>query len=399
MSKINPLILNLKSSYIFSEITKRVNRLKEIKPGVQIINLGIGDISLPLAKSIVTELKNAVDEMGTEGSVRGYGPELGYKFLREKLANKAFLPLIFSPDEIFISEGIATDLSSIRELFCPSCTIAICDPAYPAYKMTALLRVKPEQIVYLPCKEENGFVPELPTMHCDLIYLCSPSNPTGVALTKEQLQRFVNYAKKERALILFDAAYQPFVSSPDVPQSIFELEGATDVAIEFRSFSKGAGFTGLRCGYLTIPKTVLVWDGTSSYSLKELFAKTQETKTNGVSYPIQRAAFASLLPDGKAETAKQLATYFEATQLLRKGLIDLGYTVYGGTDAPYLFVKTPDGKSSWDFFDELLESYQITTVPGVGFGEFGEGFVRFSGFINSKTARKALERLSGALIK
>ncbi len=392
MSKINPLILAIKPGYIFSEIAARRTAYRKSHPDCDLINLGIGDVSEPLTATVVDALKNAADEMGKK--IRGYGPELGYNFLREKIAHTLFAGCAIEASEIFISEGIATDLSSIRDLFSQACTIAICDPTYPAYLNTSMMRVPESQIIRLPLLETNGFVPQLPKEHADLIYLCSPSNPTGNALTRAQLQGFVDYARANKSLIIFDGAYEPFITSKDVPHSIFELPGADEVAIELRSFSKGAGFTGLRCGYLTIPHKVRLWDGQTPHLLNPLFARTQESKTNGVSYPIQRAAEAALSAEGLHETSAQIARYREASALLKTGLTALGYKAFGGIDSPYIWVKTPEGLSSWEFFDQLLNTHQMICLPGVGFGSCGEGFVRFSGFTERSIIEKALTRLT-----
>lgn len=393
MTHLNPNFQRLKREYIFPIIEQKLADLKANHPDAQILNFGIGDVALPLAPAIADAIARGVQEMTTEKGMRGYGPSSGYAFLREAIAAHEFSSLGIAADEIFISDGANSDTVNILDLFDRADVIGITDPTYPAYLDASILSGH-ENIVQFPCLHENHFVPLPPHEHCDLIYLCSPNNPTGVAMTRTQLQEWVDYALKEKALLLVDSAYEAFITSSDVPKSIFEIPGAKECAIEFRSFSKSAGFTGLRCGYVVLPKTVKAKWGEQYTSLHAFWDRRQATKFNGVAYPIQRGAEAVFSPDGREETRAQVALYLAQAKKLKEGLESLGLTCYGGVDSPYLWVKTPENTTSWDFFDLLLSRFQLICIPGRGFGAHGEGYVRFSAFATAETTARALERLT-----
>lgn len=391
-SMLNPQFLELKREYIFPIIEKKLLELKSTCHTATPLNLGIGDIAKPLSPTVAKAICDATLEMTQNPGLRGYGPHQGYPFLREAIAKEEFANLGICPDEIFISDGINSDVVGILDLFDPSCSIGILDPAYPAYLDGALLSGR-TNIHLIPCLEENHFSPLPPNYHLDLIYLCSPSNPTGVAMTKEALAVWIEYAKEESAIILFDHAYSAFVTSANVPKTIFEIPGAQECAIEFHSFSKKAGFTGLRCGYTVIPKTVVSHLNGKAYSLLPLWDRRQSAKSNGVAYPIQKGALAVYSPQGKQETQSQIQEYLQEARKLKEGLQNRGFCCYGGVDSPYLFWKTPGKMSSWEFFDLLLKQCHLISIPGSGFGKAGEGFVRLSSFILPETTTQALERL------
>lgn len=398
MVKINSNFLNLKAGYLFPEIEKRAAQLKEKDPSISFINLGIGDITLPLPESSIEALCSAASEQTHEKTLKGYGPSQGELSLRQAIKDNDYKKTDISTDEIFISSGTKNDISAIQELFCKSSKIAICDPSYPVYVDSNVLagrakRVQPDGtyqgIVYLPCREENNFIPAFPKSPVDVIYLCSPNNPTGVALSSSTLKKWVEYAKENNSVILFDGAYEAFITSKDVPHSIYEIDGADEVAIEFRSFSKTAGFTGLRLSYYVIPKKLKSTDGNC---LNSLWKRRVDTKYGGTSYPIQMGALALYSEKGKKEKNSIISAYMENTNIMKKGLQSLGYTVFGGVDAPYLFCKTKSNLPSWDFFNVLLAK-AIISIPGRGFGPSGEGFIRFSGFAKIANIKKALEIL------
>jgi LL-diaminopimelate aminotransferase len=385
MAKLNSHYKKLRREYIFPIIEKK---LEELHTKADIINLGIGDISLPLAPTIGAAIARAVGEMTTPKGKRGYGPSEGYLFLREAIVKNQYAHLGITADEIFISDGANTDTANIQELFSSSNRIGIADPTYPVYLDTNIMAGRSKKIILLPCTEKNRFCPVPPEEHCDIVYLCTPNNPTGVAMTFSELKAWVDYARRENAVLLIDNAYEAFTTSPDVPKTIFEVEGAKEVAIEFRSFSKTAGFTGLRCAYTVLPKAV---HGGKIYPL---WHRRQSTKSNGVAYPIQRGAEAVFSPQGQAETKEQINSYLTAAKILREGLLKLGYSCVGGTDAPYIWWKTPEGLSSWEFFDHLLKTYHILSIPGKGFGEHGEGYVRLSTFTTPEIATRTIEKLN-----
>lgn len=385
MIQLNSNFKKLKREYIFPIIEKKLADLKKEIPESCIVNLGIGDIALPLVPSVAQAICKATEEMTTSAGMRGYGPSEGYLFLRQAISKSAYPEGMVNPDEVFISEGTNCDATNIQELFGPRTETGIPNPTYPAYLDSAILGGRSSKITLLPCLEETHFSPVPPKKHLDLIYLCTPSNPTGVAMTQKQLKAWIDYARQEKALIIIDNAYEAFVSSPDVPRSIYEIEGAKEVAIELRSFSKSAGFTGLRCAYAIVPKNIL------NGQLHTLWMKRQAIKFNGVSYIIQRGAEAALSPLGLQETKQQIQHYLSQGKILGEGLKQLGFSCVGGTDAPYIWWKVPQGQTSWDFFDQILKKCHLISIPGVGFGIHGEGFIRLSTFTSQ--ADLALERL------
>lgn len=393
MAKLNPHFNRLKREYIFPIIDQKLAELKKEFPDVQILNFGIGDIALPLAPSIAKAITDSVIEMTTEKGMKGYGAHNGYLFLREAIVKNEFSHLGIAPDEIFISDGTNSDTVSILDLFNPSSVVGVTDPTYPAYLDSAILSGR-KKILAFPCLPENQFAPLPPQEHCDIVYLCSPNNPTGMAMNRSQLQNWVDYARQEQALLLIDNAYEAFISSPDVPRSIFELPGAKECAIEFRSFSKTAGFTGLRCAYTILPKAAKAQLGRKLLSLHTYWDRRQATKFNGVAYPIQRGAEAVYTKEGQKETRAQIASYLEQAKRLKDGLKKFGFTCYGGIDSPFLWWKTPEGLASWDFFDLLLKKCHLISIPGRGFGPNGEGYVRLSAFTTADKTTLALERLN-----
>lgn len=391
MVKLNPNFSRLKREYIFPIIDQKLAELKKTHPDVNVINFGVGDIALPLAPTIAKAIQHAIDEMTRETGMRGYGPHQGYAFLREAIASHEFSHLGIGADEIFISDGANSDTVNILELLSGAAVVGITDPTYPAYLDATILSGR-KKILSLPCLPEHDFAPQPPQEHCDLIYLCSPNNPTGIAMNREQLQLWVDYARKKEALLLLDNAYEAFISSPDIPHSIFEIPGAKECAIEFRSFSKTAGFTGLRCAYAILPRTVKARLGKKLFSLHPYWDRRQAVKFNGVAYPIQRGAEAVYTKEGQAETKAQVASYRAQAKKLKEGLQQLHFICYGGIDSPYIWCKTPQGKSSWEFFDDLLRRCHLICIPGRGFGAHGEGYVRFSAFTTPDKTTLALKR-------
>ena len=384
--KINEHYTALPGNYLFADIAKKVQAFKADNPDAKIISLGIGDVTQPLAPAVVKALHTAADEMAAAASFRGYGPERGYDFLRNAIVENDFRlrGIEIDADEVFVSDGAKSDTGNFQELLSADCVVAVTDPVYPVYVDSNVMAGR--HIVKLPCTAENGFVPELPKEHVDVIYLCYPNNPTGTTLTREQLKVWVDYALQHDALILYDAAYEAFIQSSDVPHSIYEVEGAKECAVEFHSFSKTAGFTGVRCGYTVVPKTLPV-------PLNQMWSRRQCTKFNGTSYLSQRAAEAIYFEEGKTQIRQTIGYYMDNARHMRSALQSLGFTVYGGEDAPYLWVKTPDGVSSWDFFDKMLRSAHVVCTPGAGFGLSGEGYVRLTAFGNHEQTIEALERI------
>lgn len=382
--------LKLSESYLFAEIARKVNDYKKKHPEADVISLGIGDVTQPLAPAVVEALHKAADEMAVAASFRGYGPERGYDFLREAIVENDFRRhgIDVEADEIFVSDGAKSDTGNFQELLSEKCVVAVTDPVYPVYVDSNLMAGR--TIVKLPCTPENGFVPELPKGHVDVIYLCYPNNPTGTTLTKAQLKVWVDYAIRENALIFYDAAYEAYIQSEGVPHSIYEIPGAKQCAVEFHSYSKTAGFTGIRCGYTIVPKTLRM-------PLNALWNRRQCTKFNGASYLSQRAAEAIYLPEGMAQIKATIAYYMENARMMREALTNMGFKVYGGKDAPYLWVGTPDGMTSWEFFDWMLRSAHVVCTPGVGFGDQGEGFVRLTAFGTHENTVKALRRINSKL--
>lgn len=403
MYKINSNYSKLPGSYLFSTIASKVADYREKNPDVRIIRLGIGDVTQPIAPAIIKSLKGAVDEMGNAKTFRGYAPDLGYEFLRRVISDKVYgsLGVSVEPDEIFISDGAKSDSGNIQELFDVDNRIAVCDPVYPVYIDSNVMAGrcgtydeasgKWSDIIYMPAVAENGFVPELPAEVPDIIYLCFPNNPTGTTLTKEALSRFVDYANENKSIIIFDAAYEAYITEPDVPHSIYECEGARECAIEIRSFSKNAGFTGLRLGYTVVPKDIRP-DGVS---LRDMWARRHGTKFNGAPYIIQRAGEAVFSDEGQGEIKTQIAAYMKNAKVIKEGLASAGYEVYGGVNSPYVWLKTPNGMSSWDFFDMLLTKAGVVGTPGSGFGPSGEGYFRLTAFGTYENSLEAIERIQG----
>lgn len=408
MIRINENYLKLKASYLFSEVGRKVSLFQKDHPEADIIRLGIGDVTKALPPSIVEAFRRAVDEMGRDETFRGYGPDHGYDFLRKAIATHDFQArgAGIEADEIFVSDGAKCDTSNIQELFADDLVIAVPDPVYPVYVDSNVMAGRTGAwddgryggIVYLDSTEENGFVPEPPAEPVDLVYLCFPNNPTGATATKEQLERWVEYAKRHRALILFDAAYVSFIRDERIPHSIYEIEGAREVAVEFRSFSKVAGFTGTRCAYTVVPKDCGVWDRSGNrYELHTLWARRQTTKFNGVSYPVQRAAEAVYAEAGQREVRELSDYYLENARIIRGQLASLGYASVGGENSPYIWVKT--GMDSWEFFDLLLREACVVTTPGIGFGMCGDGYVRISAFNHRDRVTEAMERIRKVLVR
>lgn len=401
MYKINDNYLKLQGNYLFSTIAKKVNAYKESNPEANIIRLGIGDVTRPLVPSIIEALHKAVDEMGTEEGFRGYGPEQGYEFLREAIAKQDYQArgCNIDADEIFISDGSKCDVGNIQEIFALNNKVAICDPVYPVYVDSNVMAGRTgafnpvtggfDRLIYMPCLKDNGFIPELPKEVPDLIYLCFPNNPTGMTISKHRLQEWVDYANKNGSIILYDAAYEAYITEPDVPHSIYECEGARTCAIEMHSFSKNAGFTGLRLGYMVIPKELV----SNGVTLHSLWNRRHGTKYNGAPYIVQRAGEAVYSERGKSELKDQVNYYLNNAKIIKEGLADAGYEVYGGVNAPYIWLKVPDNKTSWEFFDTLLNEVQVVGTPGVGFGANGEGYFRLTAFGTYENTKEALKRI------
>lgn len=404
MFRINENFQKLPGSYLFAEVARRVKAYQEKHSDCEIIRLGIGDVTKPLVPAVIEAMHAAVEEMGHEETFHGYGPDFGYDFLinaiREGDYAQRGVEVAF--DEVFISDGAKCDVGNIQELFSPDAVIAVTDPVYPVYVDSNAMAGRAgdyidgrwDRLVYLPCNAENGFVPPLPETDVDVIYLCYPNNPTGTVLTKAQLKRFVDWAKAHGALIIYDAAYRAYVTNPDIPLSIYEVEGAREVAIECNSFSKTAGFTGTRCAYTVIPHEVCgIGQHGEKVALNDLWKRRMATKFNGVSYPVQRGAAAVYTPEGQAQIKAVIADYMENARIIRDSLTAKGFTVFGGTDAPYIWLKTPDGMDSWTFFDKLLDECHIVGTPGAGFGPSGEGYFRLTAFNTREKTMQAMERV------
>lgn len=401
MVKINENYLKLPGSYLFSTIAKKVNAYIEANPDKKVIRLGIGDVTQPLAPAIIEALSAAVDEMGNAESFHGYAPDLGYSFLRETIANEDYISrgCKIEADEIFVSDGAKSDCGNIQEIFDVDCTIAVCDPVYPVYVDSNVMAGRTGEydevtgkwsnVIYMPCTAENKFVPELPEKTPDLIYLCVPNNPTGTTLTRDQLKVWVDYANKTGAVILYDAAYEAYIAEDDIPHTIYEIEGAKTCAIEFRSFSKNAGFTGVRLGFTVIPKELI----RGGVALHALWARRHGTKFNGAPYIIQKAGMAVYSEEGKAQLKDQVAYYMRNANVIYEGLKEAGCEVYGGVNAPYIWLKVPAGMTSWEFFDLLLEEASVVGTPGSGFGPSGEGYFRLTAFGTYENTVEAIERL------
>lgn len=401
MYKINENYLKLPGSYLFSTIGKKVNAYKAANPDKAIISLGIGDVTLPLAPAVIDTLHKAVDEMADSATFKGYAPDLGYEFLRQAIADNDYKArgVDIAIDEIFISDGAKSDSGNIGDIFSEDNKIAVCDPVYPVYVDTNAMsgrtgeylsdEQKWSNVIYMPCTAQTGFAPELPDEEPDIIYLCFPNNPTGSTITKDELQKWVDYALKVGAVIIYDAAYEAYISEEDVTHSIYECEGAKGCAIEIRSFSKNAGFTGTRLGFTVIPKELKSGD----VMLNSLWARRHGTKFNGAPYIIQKAGAAIYTEEGKKQTREMVAYYMENARIIREELKKAGYTVSGGVNAPYIWLKTPENMTSWDFFDNLLENANVVGTPGSGFGPSGEGYFRLTAFGSHENTKEALERI------
>lgn len=401
MFNINENYLKLPGSYLFSTIAKKVNAYKAANPDKSVISLGIGDVTQPLVPAILEALHSAVDEMGNADTFRGYAPDLGYEFLRTAIADNDYKArgCDIAADEIFVSDGAKCDSGNIQELFSADAKIAVCDPVYPVYVDSNVMAGRTgtydpnteiwSDVIYMPCLKENGFAPELPAKTPDVIYLCFPNNPTGSTITKAQLQEWVDYANKTGAIIIYDAAYEAYISESDVPHTIYECEGAKTCAIELRSFSKNAGFTGVRLGFTVIPKE-LVRGGTALHSL---WARRHGTKYNGAPYIVQRAGAAVYSDAGKAQLKEQVGYYRNNAKIIYEGLRDAGYSVSGGVNAPYIWLETPKNMKSWEFFDYLLENANVVGTPGSGFGPSGEGYFRLTAFGSYENTLEALKRI------
>lgn len=404
MATVNENYFNLQGSFLFANIARKVEEFQKTHPDADIIRLGIGDVTLPLVPAVIDALHKAVDEMGNAKTFRGYGPEQGYEFLRKAVVEKDYAPLgiTIALDEVFISDGAKSDVGNIQELFAKDNIVAITDPVYPVYLDSNVMGGRTgkaingifEKVVYLPTTAENNFSPDFPKERVDIVYLCCPNNPTGTVLSRARLKEWVDWCKQNDAILMFDSAYEAFISSEDTVHSIYEIEGAREVAIEFRSFSKTAGFTGTRCAYTIVPKevTARTKDGERK-QLNPMWNRRQCTKFNGVPYIIQRAAEAVYTEDGYKQTRENIAYYKENARIIREGLESIGLTVFGGVDAPYIWLKAPAGMTSWDLFDLLLEKVHIVSTPGSGFGPSGEGYLRLTAFGSRENTLRAIERI------
>lgn len=407
MFHINDNFCKLAESYLFSEVGRRINAYKEAHPDADVIRMGIGDVTRPLCPAVVEAMHKAVDDEAGQETFHGYGPEQGYAFLRDAIAEYDYRArgVEVAPDEIFISDGAKSDTGNIGDILARANRVAVTDPVYPVYVDTNVMAGRAgelkdgcwDRIIYLPVTADNGFVPALPKETADVIYLCYPNNPTGTALTRSQLKVWVDYALEHKSLILYDSAYEAFIRQEDVPHSIYEIEGARKVAIEFRSFSKTAGFTGVRCAYTVVPKELLGYDEEGKeVSMHHLWNRRQCTKFNGASYVSQRAAAAIYTPEGKAQTRATVDYYMRNASLLCEGLKKAGLEVFGGVNAPYVWIKTPDGMDSWKFFDLLLDRCHVAGTPGSGFGPSGEGYIRLTAFNTYENTAEAVRRIAGA---
>lgn len=404
MASINENFLKLQSNYLFSDIARRVADFKQAHPETDLIRLGIGDVTRPLAPAVIEALHRAVDEMGSEKTFRGYGPEHGYEFLRQAIVENDFVPrgVVLDADEIFINDGAKSDTGNFGDILGQENTICVTDPIYPVYIDSNVMGGRSgnfangawDKVTYCPCTAENDFTPALPDHKVDLIYLCYPNNPTGTTLSKAELQKWVDYALAHESLILYDAAYEAYITRPEIPHSIYEIAGAERCAVEFHSYSKTAGFTGLRCGFTVVPKALQVKASTGeTVQLNSLWNRRQCTKFNGTAYIVQRAAEAIYTPEGKAQVRETIQYYMENARIMRETLAEVGLQAYGGVDAPYIWFRTPEGTGSWAFFDQLLSEVGIVSTPGVGFGPAGEGYIRLTAFGNRSDCEKAMQRL------
>ena len=404
--KINENYLKLKSSYLFVEVARRETEFRKANPDADIIKMGIGDVTKPLVPAVIEAFHAAVDELADAETFMGYGPEQGYDFLANAIIENDYnkFGIDLDTSEVFISDGAKSDTANIQDIFGIDNKIAVTDPVYTVYVDTNVMAGRTgemkddgmyEGLTYIKCNAENGFVPELPSDPVDIIYLCYPNNPTGTTLTKDQLKVFVDYAKENKAIILFDAAYVAFITEDDVPHSIYEIEGAKEVAIEFKSFSKTAGFTGTRCAYTVVPKELKGYDSEGNeVEINPLWNRRQTTKFNGASYPVQKAAEATFSPEGQKQIEEIIEYYMENAKIIRESLTDIGLDVYGGVSSPYIWVKTPNDMDSWDFFDLLLNEANVIGTPGSGFGPSGEGYLRLTAFNTLENTKEAMDRIS-----
>ena len=410
MIKINENFLKMQDSYLFSTIAKKVAKYQEENPDKKVIKLGIGDVTRPIVPKVLEQMKKAVDEVGNSSTFRGYGPEQGYDFLRDAIVKYDYKTrgVNIDSDEVFVSDGAKCDCGNIVDLFGVDNKVAITDPVYPVYLDTNIMSGrtgkynkktgKYEGIIYIPCTAENNFVPELPKEVPDMIYLCFPNNPTGTVLKKEELAKWVKYAKENKSIILFDSAYEAFITEKDIPHTIYEIEGAKEVAIEFRSFSKTAGFTGIRCAYTVVPKELIIESSNGEkVSLNKLWNRRQCTKFNGVSYITQRGAEAVYTEEGQKEIKENIKYYLDNAKIIREGLDKAGIKYYGGINSPYVWLKVPNNMKSWDFFDLLLEKANVVGTPGVGFGPSGEGYFRLTAFGERENTEEAMKRIKETL--
>ncbi len=404
MIKVNEDFLKLSQNYLFSEVGKKIKTYETSHPEVEVIRMGIGDVTLPICEVAVKAMHTAAEDLGSKSSFHGYGPERGYDFLSSKIREYDYLKrgIDISLEEIFINDGAKSDLGNIGDILSRDNKVAVTDPVYPVYVDSNVMSGRAGEIadglwgniIYIPCVEKNNFIPEFPKEVPDIIYLCYPNNPVGNALTKDELKQWVDYALANKSIILFDSAYESFIRSENIPHSIYEIEGAKRCAIEFRSFSKTAGFTGLRCGYTVVPKELMAYtDDGKAVELNHLWNRRQCTKFNGASYVSQRAAESLYTEEGQEQVKEAIDYYLLNAKLLREGFSNAGFKTFGGTDSPYIWIKSPDGVSSWEFFDKLLEQCNIAGTPGVGFGPSGEGYVRLTGFNTHEKTREAVVRI------
>ncbi|MBP8687340.1 MAG: LL-diaminopimelate aminotransferase [Prevotella sp.] len=411
MALINEHFLKLPGNYLFADIAKKVNAYKVSHPKQKVISLGIGDVTQPLCPAVIEAMHKATDEMAKKASFRGYGPEKGYDFLREAIIKNDFLPrgIHLDMNEIFVNDGAKSDTGNFQEILRWDNSIGVTDPVYPVYIDSNVMIGRAgvfenghwSNVTYIPCTADNNFIPQIPDHRVDMIYLCYPNNPTGTVLSKEELRKWVNYAIHNDSIILYDAAYQAYIRDESVPHSIYEIRGARKVAVEFHSYSKTAGFTGIRCGYTIVPKelTASALEGAERVSLNQIWDRRQCTKFNGTSYISQRAAEAIYTPEGRKQVKEIINYYMENADIMRDSLTRLGYKVFGGVDAPYIWVKTPDGIDSWKFFEQLLYGASVVCTPGVGFGPSGEGYIRLTAFGDREDCREAMKRIAEWTLK
>ena len=395
MANVNENFLNLKNDYLFSTITEKKNEYVKSNPDKKVISLGIGDVSLPLAPVVIEAMEKAVDEMSKKETFRGYGIVQGYDFLIDRILDVEYKKrgVTLDSDEVFIAAGTKGDLAGIAELFSEENRVALMDPVYPAYR-DANIMLGRNNIVYLKATEENDFTPEVPNEHVDIIYLCSPNNPTGTVLTRKQLEEWVKYAKENKAIIFYDSVYEIFIEDEEIPHSIYEIEGAEDVAVEFRSYSKLAGFTGVRCSFTVVPKELKAYTKSGKeVDLNSLWRRRQSTKFGAAAYITQRAAEAVYTEKGQMQIRENIKYYKENAKYIKEELEKVGFTVYGGESSPYIWLKTPNGMKSWDFFDKLLNEAAVVGTPGVGFGDCGEGFFRLTAFSSKEDTKEAVDRI------